>query len=128
MIGGHLMNVSKVTHQVKLDRWTAILKEQNSSGLSIKDWCSQNGIKRDQFFYWKRKLKESVLESALPEIVPVSLPTLSSDCTTCKTCTTSQLTNTDFLARITIQDVYIELGSGATEQLISGIIKAVRNA
>ena len=122
------MNVSKVTHQVKLDRWTAILKEQNSSGLSIKDWCSQNGIKRDQFFYWKRKLKESVLESALPEIVPVSLPTLSSDCTTCKTCTTPQLTNTDFLARITIQDVSIELGSGATEQLISGIIKAVRNA
>ncbi len=64
------MNISKVTHQVKLDRWTAILKEQNSSGLSIKDWCSQNGITRDQFFYWKRKLKESVLESALLEIVP----------------------------------------------------------
>ena len=60
------MNISKVTHQVKLDRWTAILKEQNSSGLSIKDWCSQNGITRDQFFYWKRKLKESVLESAPP--------------------------------------------------------------
>ena len=78
------MNVSKVTHQVKLDRWTAILKEQNSSGLSIKDWRSQNGIKRDQFFYWKRKLKESVLESALPEIVPVSLPALSSDCKTCR--------------------------------------------
>lgn len=55
------MNVSKVTHQVKLDRWTAILKEQNSSGLSIKDWCSQNGITRDQFFYWKRKLVSTLL-------------------------------------------------------------------
>ncbi len=131
MNGGHLMNIAQVTHQAKLDRWTGILKEQNSSGLSVKDWCSQNGISRDQFFYWKRKLKESVLESALPDIVPVTLPTPSPDrtsCTTCTTCATPKIPDTNFLARIIIQDVSIELGSGASEQLISGIIKAVRNA
>ena len=122
------MNVSKVTHQVKLDHWTALLKEQKSSGLSIKEWCSQNDISRDQFFYWKRKLKESVLESNLPDIVPIALPVDPTGCTTCTTHLTPEVPNTDFLARITIQGVSIELGSGASEQLISGIIKAVRNA
>lgn len=126
--GGHLMNVSKVTHQAKLDHWAIILKEQKSSGLSVKDWCSQNSITKDQYFYWKRKVKESLLESALPEIIPVALPVSTPDCPTCTTCATPQIPDTDFLARITIQDVSIELGSGATEQLISGIIKAVRNA
>ncbi len=128
MNGGHLMNIAQVTHQAKLDCWTGILKEQNSSGLSVKDWCSQNGISRDQFFYWKRKLKESVLESVLPDIVPVTLPTPSPDCTSCTTCATPKIPDTGFLARIIIHDVSIELGSGALEQLISGIIKAVRNA
>ena len=122
------MNVSQVTHQVKLDRWATILKEQSSSGLTIKDWCSQNNIPRDQFFYWKRKLKESVLESTLPDIGPVTLPVPESGCPTCTTFATPKIPDTEFLARITIQDVSIELGSGATEQLISGIIKAVRNA
>jgi hypothetical protein len=128
MIGGHLMNVSKVTHQVKLDRWTTLLNEQKSSGLSVKDWCSQNNISRDRFFYWKRKLKESLMESALPDIVPVAIPASTTCCTTLTTCTTPKTPDTDFPVRITIRDVSIELGSGASEQLISGIIKAVRNA
>lgn len=122
------MNVSKVTHQVKLDRWTTLLNEQKSSGLSVKDWCSQNNISRDRFFYWKRKLKESLIESALPDIVPVAIPASTPGCTTLTTCTTPKTPDTDFPVRITIQDVSIELGSGASEQLISGIIKAVRNA
>lgn len=122
------MNVSKVTHQVKLDRWTTLLNEQKSSGLSVKDWCSQNNISRDRFFYWKRKLKESLMESALPDIVPVAIPASTTCCTTLTTCTTPKTPDTDFPVRITIRDVSIELGSGASEQLISGIIKAVRNA
>ena len=122
------MNVSKVTHQAKLEHWTMMLKEQKNSGLSVKDWCSQNSITKDQYFYWKRKVKESLLESALPEIVPVVLPSPTSGCTTCTTCATPNITDTGFLARITIQDVSIELGSGATEHLVSGIIKAVRHA
>ena len=122
------MNVSKVTHQVKLDRWTTLLNEQKSSGLSVKDWCSQNGISRDRFFYWKRKLKESLIESVLPDIVPVAIPASTPGCTTLTTCTTPKTPYTDFHVRLTIHDVSIELGSGASEQLISGIIKAVRNA
>lgn len=130
-IGGHLMNISKVTRQAKFERWTQIFMDQKSSGLSIKDFCSQNSISKDQFFYWKRKLKESVLESALPDIVPISLPEPSQSCATCTTCATwatGEDPASTFLARITIQDVSIEIGSAASEQLITGIIKAVRNA
>lgn len=122
------MNISKVTRQAKFERWTQIFMDQKSSGLSIKDYCTQNSISKDQFFYWKRKLKESVLESTLPDIVPISLPEPSQSCTTCATCATDGDPTTSFLARITIQDVSIEIGSAASEQLITGIIKAVRNA
>ncbi len=123
------MNVSKVTRKAKLDHWAQIFREQKSSGLTVKDWCSQNGITKDQFFYWKRKLKESVLETALPDIVPVTTSSQGlTSCTSCTSLTTPGIPDTDFLARITIQDISIEIGSGASEQLVSCIIKAVRNA
>ena len=36
------MNVNQTMHQANLSKWTALFHEQRQSGLTIKDWCSQN--------------------------------------------------------------------------------------
>ncbi|WP_408610541.1 IS66 family insertion sequence element accessory protein TnpA [Blautia liquoris] len=50
------------------------MREQQASGLTIKAWCYQNHFTKDQYYYWKRLLKEVCLEATLPEIVQVPLP------------------------------------------------------
>ena len=37
------MNTTKKLQQAKLDQWTVLCKEQSESGLTVRQWCEQNG-------------------------------------------------------------------------------------
>jgi len=130
------MNTAKVTHQIRLSTWSERIREQMDSGLSIKDWCAQNDIRLDRFYYWKRKLKESCLESALPDIVPLGLPEpvhsyptsttsnpdpMPAGDQTFTSCTTAPV-------KLRIGDASIEIYQDIPSDLITKVIKAVRYA
>ena len=36
--------IAKVKKEVKLVQWTEMVKSRNESGLTVTDWCKQNGI------------------------------------------------------------------------------------
>ena len=53
---------------------------QAQSGLTVKDWCSQNQISFHAYNYWKHKIKMLCLDNVIPDgsdIVPLSLPSVS---------------------------------------------------
>jgi len=133
------MSAKTILHQAKLNEWASRISDQMSSGLNVSQWCIRNGLTKDQFFYWKRKLKDELITQALPDIVPLSLPASVpecnpvitqppvptpsvSDCTNCTTCTTAPS------AKIHFGDLVIELDPSAPDQFIQSIIKAVRHA
>ena len=65
------MNTTKKLQQVKLDQWAVLCKEQSQSGLTVRQWCEQNGYTVHTYNYWKHRLKESYVDSVLPDIVPI---------------------------------------------------------
>ena len=81
------MNTNHVTHNLQLSAWANRIREQQVSGLNIKAWCYQNHFTKDQYYYWKRLLKEACLEARLPGIVQVPLPIVEECCSTCTTIT-----------------------------------------
>jgi hypothetical protein len=126
-------------HQAKLNEWASRFIEQKASGLSVSEWCRQNNQSRYKFFYWKRLLKEEAALQVLPDIVPLSVPSVSPqlqpDSTfpttselgsaTCASCATF---TSNLCARLYINGICIELDSSANETFIKNIIKAVRHA
>ena len=68
------MNTTKQLQQIKLDQWAVLCKEQSKSGLTVKQWCDQNGYTIHTYNYWKHRLKENYVESALHDIVPITPP------------------------------------------------------
>ena len=56
------MNSVKVQHQIRLQKWAGLIKEQQESNLSINRRLKENNISRDQYYYWKRKLKDAVID------------------------------------------------------------------
>lgn len=126
------MSTNSKIHQIRLSEWAARIADQQSSGLSVPQWCEKNGITTHKYFYWKRLLKSQVVDQVLPDIVPVQLPSVSepispihipsstyTSCATCTSCTS---------ARILINGISIELDSSASEDFIRTLIKAVRYA
>jgi hypothetical protein len=37
--------------------WKSRIQSRKLSGLKVNDWCKQNSISRDAYYYWYRKLK-----------------------------------------------------------------------
>lgn len=138
------MSAKQKLRQANLTKWTAIFREQAESGLTVKQFCSDHDISVHAYNYWKHVAKEAYVESILPEIVPVNPPTpdqvpvnqLDSDYHFHPSSISRE--SRDFIKAepvhdtdpisILISDIKIEIGSSASDELITRIIKAVRHA
>lgn len=47
------------------------IQECSASGLTKREFCQQRGISEKSFYYWLRKLRTQVVESAAPQPVPL---------------------------------------------------------
>lgn len=50
--------MGKITHKVRCEQWTSIIKECLASGMPKTTWCREHGISDKAFFYWQRILRE----------------------------------------------------------------------
>ena len=132
------MESGQKIQQAKPTKWVVLFQEQASSGLTIKDWCSQNDVSIHAYHYWKRIAKETYVNSLITDIVPLPLPkspflpdvssntqpehelyNLRESC--------ESQTPTSSPVCVSIVDIHIEIGSKASDEMISHIIKAVRH-
>lgn len=80
--------MERVTHAVRRQRWTAIIKECNESGMKKKEWLQEHNINPKSFYKWQKQLrmelgtemilarcsKKNEAVCSLPEFGLVSLP------------------------------------------------------
>jgi len=66
------MNSALITRQVHLQEGASMLKACSKSGMSVKAWLRENGISRDKYYYWKRKLKDICLDELCPSFVEIA--------------------------------------------------------
>ena len=59
--------IVKVKKKVRLQEWERQIEEQKTSGLSVQEWCRQNGIAAKTFYYHLRKVREDFLRSGRSE-------------------------------------------------------------
>lgn len=53
------MGAKEIATEYRLAQWAQALRERAASGESIKEFCRSRGIKRNTYFYWQRKLRET---------------------------------------------------------------------
>ena len=60
------MNTRDEVRQMRIREWKKVFEDKAASGLSAKEYCQQNGIGKDQYFYWQKIVRESVLNVQIP--------------------------------------------------------------
>ena len=53
------MNTQKVAAEHRLSQWAQVIQRRLDSGQNIKDFCQTEGISKNTYFYWQKKLREA---------------------------------------------------------------------
>ena len=65
--------MDKITHKVRCEQWTKIIKECLASGMNKTAWCREHGISDKSFFYWQRRLREEAYISTIESLLVTKL-------------------------------------------------------
>ena len=115
------MNSVIVSKQLRLSRGSALVKACQESGLSVKDWCEMNGITKDTYYYWKRKLKDLCLDQMdMPSFVDISGESLPQ--------TPAAPTGPEASASLILPGFRIDVYEGASPAFLRKLMEAAKNA
>lgn len=107
--------------QVRSNNWIQLIHARQESGLTVKDWCSQNNVSLHAYYYWLRKLRKQALQEAgitsapaepsgTPQLVKVPEPLVASQ---------TDFADDHFALRIRHGNDLIEVGNHASGQILS---------
>ena len=74
-----MADVLAVRDEYRAQNWAMVIRECNSSGLSNREFCRQRGISEKSYYYWLRKLRSQMAETAVPQLVQLDPTPLQND-------------------------------------------------
>ena len=66
-----MADVLAMRDEYRAQTWAMLIQECNNSGLTKREFCQQRGISEKSFYYWLRKLRSHMAETAGPQLVQI---------------------------------------------------------
>ena len=64
--------IARVKKEIRLAQWAEMVRQRSESGLTVTDWCKQNGINLKTYYYRLKRMRQSLCnEIEQHDIVPV---------------------------------------------------------
>lgn len=104
--------------------WKERIQAAEKSGLSIKAWCEQAGVRKNKYFYWRKKISELDNTDDVNEFVDVTDIINESDGeTTANTANTVNTVTTPI--QITLNTLTITINNEADIDVANSIIERI---
>ena len=71
--------ITAVKSKLKLQQWAERIAECQTSSMTVVAWCEANNINIKSYYYWLKKLRETVAETASPRLVHLEAPVPQSE-------------------------------------------------
>lgn len=134
------MNAQSLKHQLSLQKWTGIVKARSQSGLKVIDFCRQEGISKDAYYYWLSQIRKTAIESMQAEAtdvaklvklvppVPTTVGAISPVCSQTKDFRISS--ESSFVPQLTIQfgRVNVSVSEHTSKELLSSVMEVILHA
>lgn len=56
--------MSTEKHKVQLQRWKVLIQDRLNSNLKILEWCKQNNVSKDAYYYWLKQIRIEAVSQA----------------------------------------------------------------
>ena len=74
-----MADVLAVRNDYQAQTWAVLIQECTNSGLTKREFCRRRGISEKSFYYWLRKLRSQMAETAGPQIVQLESSVTSTE-------------------------------------------------
>ena len=54
--------VTLVKNRYRLEQWTRLIQDCQSSGMRVDDWCEANGVTHHAYYYRLRKVRKAACQ------------------------------------------------------------------
>ena len=119
--------------QIRQQEWTNLIRQQQESGLTVREWCQTHQISEPSCYYRLRCIREDIVKSQSNEVVTGSFAELVQPKSTSLE---TEIKNTEITesntsipdASIHYGDFQVTFSNTASPQLILSIITALHHA
>ena len=70
------MTSNELKHEAKKQEWNIAIQECRSSGLSVSEWCQQQGVTTTTYYRWERELLTGARRNGTPPSTTVTFAEL----------------------------------------------------
>ena len=110
--------IAVVKSQIQLENWTEMVRNCRTSGLTVEQWCRENGIGRKTYYYRQRKVRQA----ALAELKATTQTTVFGKLDLPPQNATPQQAITVHLSYASI-----DVAAGTDEQTIRAVLRALKS-
>ncbi len=114
--------VTKVRKYLKREQWKSLIKECQSSGMTVTAWCELNGICEQTYYRNLKKLQEELCQN-LP--VPATAP--EKPVAFKKLEVMSPLPDTKAAVIIHLPNATLEVNESASQQTVQAVLLALQS-
>ena len=123
------MGIKEVKRQANIRKWTEIFNDKNASGLTVRQYCEEHGITKDQYFYWLKIVRETAIEMVERQNALVEIPATRSDApAVISSGEPGAEVRPDPCIQIQTGNTMIQVASTAPVALVRGIMEVIRHA
>lgn len=97
----------------RVQLWSKRIAACRNSGMTVKEWCSQEGLSEKTYYYWQHKLYRMVSENDT-EFVEISAEQTA-------------VSVNQFTATVRVGAIQADIYSGADEATLTALLRALKS-
>ena len=102
--------LQSLRHENHLALWAQRVESCRNSGLTVRQWCADNGITPNTYYRWQKRVYNAVRAERNPFIeVPIAKP------------------NGEIAVSVELNGVTADIRNGAEEATILAVLRAIRS-
>ena len=121
---------SLIAQQTRLSEWAEQIRECNNrpSGMTVGDWCRNQGITKANYYWRLRKVREALLEAADSTPAFVELKEPVAELFPAKSQETSTVTVPKIMAIVKKEHCSIEITDQASSDFLNTLLRVLNHA
>ncbi len=119
------METQLTVKDLQRQAWTMMVRQQVNSGLSVNDWCEQNGIHPKTFYYRRKRIREEILQQTAGPVFAELTPPVQSRVPAGPSLPSDSFTPS---IMISVNGMSVAVSRDTPRQLLSDVLEAVRHA